>query len=464
VSRGVKILVVDDHAPTVKQVTGLLADEGYRTASAYDVAAAWAALEAPRDPPAMMILDIRMPGESGLDLLAKLPRPLPLPVVVLSGEASIADTVHALKLGATDFVEKPPSPERLLTAIKNALALRALDEERARLTEELAQPGHLVGVSPAMEQLRRVIARVGPSESIVLITGETGTGKERVARALHKASGRAGRFVAVNCAAIPSSLLESELFGYERGAFSGATARRVGRIEQAEGGTLLLDEIGDMPLDLQAKLLRVIEGREVERLGGAEPVPIDVRILASTHRDLEKASLAGQFREDLFFRLAVFPVVVPPLRERSEDIVPLVRAFAADFVGPATAVTITPDAEAMLRAASWRGNVREVRNLVERLALLRPEGDFVIDVAELEGVGLRTARAVAPQRSGELPPLGDRTYRELVDDFERSLLASALARAGGNVAAAARLLKADRGNIYRRLKALGMATGDGDAE
>ena len=457
-----KILVVDDHAPTVKQVTGLLADEGYRTAIAYDAAAAWVALEAPRDPPAMMILDIRMPGESGLDLLAKLPRPLPLPVVVLSGEASIADTVNALKLGATDFVEKPPSAERLLTAIKNALALRALDEERARLTEELAQPGHLVGASSAIEQLRRVIARVGPSDSIVLITGETGTGKERVARALHKASARAGRFVAVNCAAIPSALLESELFGYERGAFSGATARRVGRIEQAQGGTLLLDEIGDMPLDLQAKLLRVIEGREVERLGGGEPVPIDVRILASTHRDLEKASLAGQFREDLFFRLAVFPVVVPPLRERPEDVVPLVRAFAGDFVGASVAVAITPEADALLRAAPWRGNVREVRNLVERLALLRAEGDFVIDAADLEAVGLRQrARSAATPVSTEVA-FGDRTYRELVDDFERSLLTAALAKASGNVAAAARLLKADRGNIYRRLKALGIATGDDD--
>ena len=394
-----KILVVDDHLPTAKQVAGLLGDEGYRTEIARNAAEAFAALEAPRDPPAMMVLDIRMPGESGLELLARLPRPLPVPVVVLSGEASIADTVSALKLGATDFVEKPPSPERLLTAIRNALELRALDDERVRLTEELAQPGHLVGQSAAMEQLRRVIARVGASDAIVLITGETGTGKERVARALHKASARAGRYVAVNCAAIPEQLLESELFGYEKGAFSGATSRRLGRIEQAQRGTLLLDEIGDMPLALQAKLLRVIEEREVERLGGAEPVPVDVRVLASTHRDLDKSVRAGKFREDLYYRLNVFPLLVPPLRERSDDVVPLLRAFAADFAGPHVPVTVTPEAEAVLRAAPWRGNVRELRNLVERLTLLRADGPFVIGVHELAGVGIVSAGGASPARA-----------------------------------------------------------------
>ena len=467
-TRGAKILVVDDHLPSARQVAGLLGDEGYRTVIAKDAAEAWRLLDEPRDPPAMMVLDIRMPGESGLELLARLPRPLPFPVVMLSGEASIADTVAALKLGATDFVEKPPSPERLLTAIRNALVLRALDEERARLTEELAEPGHLVGQSAAMEQLRRIIARIGPSEASVLITGETGTGKERVARALHKASARTGRYVAVNCAAIPAALLECELFGHEKGAFSGATSRRLGRIEQAQGGTLLLDEIGDMPLELQAKLLRVIEEREVERLGGAGPVPVDVRILASTHRDLEAASRAGRSREDLFFRLNVFPLSVPPLRERPDDIGPLVRDFAAEFVGAGVAITVTEAGEALLRAAAWRGNVRELRNLVERLALLRPEGAFVIGQAELEGVGLRAsgvktaASAPVAALSDVAIALGERTYRELIDDHERRVLSAALARVNGNVAAAARLLKADRGNIYRRLKALGLATAAAD--
>src|SRR5205823_5319170 len=294
-----------------------------------------------------------------------LPRPLPAPVVVLSGGATPGEAAQALKLGATDFVEKPPTAERLLTALSNALALRDLEEERERLREELAQPGNLVGESAAIAELRKVIARVGPTDSLILIEGETGTGKERVARALHLASARKGRFVAVNCAAIPAPLLESELFGAEKGAFTGATARRIGRFEQAQRGTLLLDEIGELPLDLQAKLLRVLEEREVSRLGGGAPVAIDVRVVAATHRDLRKAAEEKRFRQDLYYRLAVFPIRIAPLRERSDDIVPLLRAFVADL--------------------------RE-----------------------------------APERSE------------------------------GNVAAAARLLKVDRGNLHRRIKALGV--------
>jgi two-component system, NtrC family, nitrogen regulation response regulator NtrX len=457
-----KILIVDDHAPTLAQLAGLLEDEGYRTQAVASAAEAYAALQEARDPPAMMVLDIRMPGESGLELLARLPRPLPAPVVVLSGEASIADTVQALKLGATDFVEKPPTPERLLTAIQNALALRELDEERARLTEELAQPGHLIGDSAALEQLRRAIARVGPTDASVLITGETGTGKERVARALHRASGRRGRYVAVNCAAIPATLLESELFGHEKGAFTGAVARRIGRIEQAQRGTLLLDEIGDMPLELQAKLLRVLEEREVERLGGVAPVPVDARILASTHRDLEAEVAAGRFREDLFYRLNVFPLAVPPLRARPDDVLPLVRAFAVELVGPNVRVEIDAEAEALLRAAPWRGNVRELRNLVERLALLREGDAFVIAASALRGAGFAggTASSDPGGRAGAAVALGQKTYRELVDDFERAVLTKALEQSSGNVAAAARLLGADRGNLYRRMKALGLVTGE----
>ncbi|RYZ42048.1 MAG: sigma-54-dependent Fis family transcriptional regulator, partial [Myxococcaceae bacterium] len=225
---GPRILLVDDDPGVLRALRGLLGDEGFTTVEARSAAEATRLLEAPDAPPALMLLDLRMPGETGLELLARLPRPLAVPVVVLSGEASPAEAVQALKLGATDFVEKPPSAERLITALRNALALGSLREERERLLDELARPGHLVGDSPAMEALRRLIARVGPSDTAVLITGETGTGKERVAQALHKASGRKGRLVAVNCAAIPATLLESELFGHERGAFSGAVARRTG--------------------------------------------------------------------------------------------------------------------------------------------------------------------------------------------------------------------------------------------
>jgi transcriptional regulator with GAF, ATPase, and Fis domain len=281
----------------------------------------------------------------------------------------------------------------------------------------------------------------------VLITGETGTGKERVARALHLASGRKGRLVAVNCAAIPATLLESELFGHEKGAFSGALARRAGRIEQAHGGTLFLDELGDMPLELQAKLLRVLETKEVERLGGSVPVPVDVRILAATHQDLARAVKEGRFRQDLFFRLNVLPLHVPPLRERPEDLLPLARAFAAELAGPHVPLELAPGAEAALRAYAWPGNVRELRNLIERLNLLRGDGPLVLGPEAVAG----PLAPAAPAR----PRLGDRSYREHVEDFERELIRAAL-QEGGSIAGAARLLQVDRGNLYRRIKALGL--------
>jgi two-component system nitrogen regulation response regulator NtrX len=453
---GHRILLVDDDRSVLDGVSGLLRDEGYRTLEADTVAAARRHLADDRNPPELVLLDIRMPAESGLDLLRSLPQPLPIPVVVLSGEASISDTVAALKLGATDFVEKPPSPERLLTAVRNALALAGLAEEREGLLRALAAPGQLVGASEAMETLRRLVARAGPSATTVLITGETGTGKERVAQALHLASGRRGRFVAVNCAAIPAALLESELFGYERGAFSGANARHAGRIEQAQGGTLLLDEVGDMPLELQAKLLRVIEAREVERLGGTGPIAVDIRLLASTHRDLQAATQEGRFREDLYYRLNVFPIVVPPLRERPDDVSPLARAFAADLLGPQVPVRLTPEGEAALRAYAWPGNVRELRNIVERLSLLRPEeGVFLIDAAAAAQLGPGLPRS-APAPSAAAPPLGARPLREMLEEYERSVLEAALEQAQGNVASAARLLHLDRGNLHRRLRALGV--------
>ncbi|RKG62255.1 sigma-54-dependent Fis family transcriptional regulator [Corallococcus sp. AB011P] len=444
---GARILIVDDDPGVLRAVRGLLQDGGFTPVEARSTAEAARLLEAPDAPPALMLLDLRMPGETGLELLARLPKPLPVPVVVLSGEASPSEAVQALKLGATDFVEKPPSPERLLTALHNALALGALREERERLLDALAQPGNLVGESPAMESLRQLIARVGPSDTAVLITGETGTGKERVAQALHKASGRKGRLVAVNCAAIPSTLLESELFGHERGAFSGAVARRAGRFEQAQGGTLFLDELGDMPLELQAKLLRVLETRQVERLGGTLPVPVDVRILAATHQDLGRAVKEGRFRQDLFFRLNVLPLHLPPLRERPEDLLPLARVFAAELAGPKTPLMLAPGAEAALRAYPWPGNVRELRNVIERLNLLRGDGPLELGP---DAVAAPTGTAPAPRTT-----LGDKSYREHVEDFERDLIRAAL-REGESIAGAARILQVDRGNLYRRIKALGL--------
>jgi two-component system nitrogen regulation response regulator NtrX len=466
-----RILVVDDDAAILRGVGGMLRDEGFDVVEARDVAEAERRLHERSAPPDLMLLDLRMPGETGLAYLERLPHPLPVPVVVLSGEASPTDAVTALRLGAADFVEKPPSPERLLTSIRNTLRLARLSEEHEELRQSLASPGNLVGDSPALADVRTLIGRVGPTEAVVLIQGETGVGKERVARALHLASGRRGRFVAINCAAIPGSLLESELFGHERGAFTGANVRRLGRFEQAEGGTLLLDEIGDMPLELQAKLLRVLEEREVERLGGAGPVPIDVRVLASTHRDLRQAVAEGKFRQDLYFRLAVFPLRVPPLRDRRSDLAPLVRAFAAELAGSDVAVTITPEGEAALAGHPWPGNVRELRNFVERLVLLRGRGPLLVDGAATTVLAFGdplppgpdpAATPAAEATPGSIAGLGEKGYRTLVDDFERALIRAALERTERNVAAAARLLKADRGNLYRRIQALGIAVADGD--
>ena len=444
-----RVLLVDDDPAVLRGVSGLLRDEGFATETAATAAQAYAALL--RDPPDAVVLDLGLPGETGLALLARLPRPLPAPVIVLSGGATPGEAAQALKLGATDFVEKPPTAERLLTALQNALALRDLADERQRLREELAQPGNLIGESAAMAELRRLVARAGPSDSVVLVEGETGTGKERVARALHLASGRKGRFVAVNCAAIPSQLLESELFGAEKGAFTGATARRLGRFEQAEGGTLLLDEMGELPLELQAKLLRVLEQREVERLGGTAPVRIDVRVVAATQRDLRKAVAEGRFREDLYYRLAVFPIQVPPLRQRPEDVVPLARAFAAELRDPSGELRLTAEGERALRGHAWPGNVRELRNFVERLHLLRDAGPLVVDEEAARLLG----PVAGPARAG-IDGLGTLSYRELCDEAERGILKEALARCGGNVAAAARLLQVDRGNLHRRIKALGI--------
>ncbi|HZN95799.1 MAG TPA: sigma 54-interacting transcriptional regulator, partial [Myxococcales bacterium] len=253
---------------------------------------------------------------------------------------------------------------------------------------------------------------------------------------------------------------ESELFGHERGAFSGATARHLGRFEQAQGGTLLLDEIGDMPLELQSKLLRVLEAREVERLGGTAPVKLDVRVLAATHQDLQARVKDGRFRQDLYFRLSVFPLRVPPLRDRSEDVLPLARAFAAELRGPGAVLEVDGAAKAALERHAWPGNVRELRNFVERVSLLRREGPLRIGEAE---VRLLDAAAPAPAEAevaAPAPALGDRSYRELVEDFERTLLKAALARCEGNVAAAARLLKVDRGNLFRRIRALGLQGND----
>jgi two-component system nitrogen regulation response regulator NtrX len=374
---------------------------------------------------------------------------------MMSGRAGLADAVKATRLGAVNFLEKPLTPEGVLLAIASALELRMARRERTALRADLGLIGEMVGDSPAMRELRTMIERVAPSDARVMITGESGTGKELVAAAIHAQSPRRERpFVRVNCAAIPRDLVESEMFGHERGAFTGATERRLGRFELAHTGTLLLDEVGDLGAEAQAKLLRAIEAKEIERVGGGKPIKVDVRILAATNHDLERAVKDGRFREDLYFRLNVIPVAVLPLRERPGDIPALVRHFASlqRRKSGQVAPIWSDDAIRALSRHRWPGNIRELANIVERLSILhagRPIGEAEV-------------AAVLPAGDGvSAPPLPDLVQAELtlsdtLDEYERLLIERALSAANGVVAEAARRLRTDRPNLYRRMKRLGI--------
>jgi two-component system nitrogen regulation response regulator NtrX len=450
-----RVLLVDDEANIRKMVGALLQAEGFETAEAPNGTAALAAVE-DRAPDAIL-LDLMMPpGPDGLATLEQLKQRAPdVPVVMMSGKATLADAVRATKLGAFQFLEKPLTPEGLLVAVRSAVELSRARAENRRLHEALGHADPLVGVSKAMDELRALIARIAPTDARVLITGESGTGKELVASAIHRQSARAAKpFVCVNSAAIPKDLVESEMFGHEKGAFTGATERRLGRFELADGGTLFLDEVGDLGLDAQAKLLRVLETGVIERLGGEKPVTVDVRVIAATNHDLGRATRDSRFREDLLFRLNVIPVQIPPLRERTEDVPPLVRHFLerhASRLGR----PLSTDAGALqlLTTYRWPGNVRELANLVERLTILaagdRITADDVTQVLSWDGGAAPTARAADPGT-------GDGPLTDSLDNYERQLIARALSAAQGNVADAARRLSTDRANLYRRMRRLGL--------
>jgi two-component system nitrogen regulation response regulator NtrX len=412
--------------------------------------------------PDVILLDLMMPGElDGLGTLARLREAVPdVPVVMMSGRAGLSDAVKATKLGAYNFLEKPLSPESVLLALNAALELRQARREARSLREDLGLHLEMVGASAGIARVKELVGRVAASDSRVLITGESGTGKELVAAAIHTQSARRDRpFIRVNCAAIPKDLVESEMFGHEKGAFTGATDRRIGRFELAHTGTLFLDEVGDLGADAQAKLLRAIEAGEIERVGGGKPVRIDVRILAATNKDLSKAVAEGVFREDLFFRLNVIPVPLPPLRERPGDIPALVQHFVALFrmrSGMPAARWADEAIQAMLQYR-WPGNVRELANIVERLSILHAGGE----------IGLDQVRAVIPVRAAEphkpqsFPDPGslDQSLSDTLDEYERILISRAVSVASGNIAEAARRLKTDRPNLYRRMKRLGIPVG-----
>ncbi|HET9316342.1 MAG TPA: sigma-54 dependent transcriptional regulator [Vicinamibacteria bacterium] len=449
------ILIVDDEAGVRSSLQGILGDEGYAAEAVDSGEAALRALENRRFD--LLLLDVWLPGMDGLETLARV-RTLDadVPVVVISGHGTIETAVKAVRMGAQDFVEKPLSLEKTLLAVKNALRQKRLEAENRVLKEKVEHRFRMVGESPALSSLRDDVARAAPSNGRVMIFGENGTGKELVARSIHDHSLRAqGPFVEVNCAAIPEELIESELFGHTRGAFTGALTAKKGKFELADGGTLFLDEVGDMTLKTQAKVLRALQEQRVEPVGGSASVTVDVRVIAATNKDLEEEIRRGTFREDLFFRLNVIPFHVPPLRERSEDVARLARHFMAEISAEYGRRAKEFSAEAMdvLRAHKWPGNVRELRNIVERLLIMTP-GERVeahhLPASLLGGAGVPAA-VTAPVADRDFPSLA-----EAREDFEKRYITRKYRECGGNMSRLAETLQVERSNLYRKMKGYGL--------
>jgi two-component system, NtrC family, nitrogen regulation response regulator NtrX len=401
----------------------------------------------------LILSDVVMPGKSGMELLEDLKKVgVQTPIVLISGQANIEMAVKATRLGALDFLEKPLSTDKLLLTVENALRLSRLEDENRELRHRLGKH-ELVGSGPAMKKLMAQIERVAASETRVCILGETGTGKELVARAIHeKSPRRENAFITLNCAAVPAELIESELFGHEKGSFTGAAGRHLGKFEQAEGGTLFLDEIGDMPLSMQAKLLRVLEEGEVERVGGEKPIKVNVRVIVATHRNLEDLAKKNEFRPDLFHRIYVFPLFLPPLRERPEDFPDLVTHFARQVAAQNgwKEKLFAPDAIAALRKYSWPGNVRELRNIVERLVLLAGE-----DTIGAEEVRLVLPGGEAASSSGNTET-GQGTLLERTEAFEREVLLGEIRRHNFHMTNVARALGLERSHLYKKCQQLGI--------
>ncbi|MCC6559298.1 MAG: sigma-54-dependent Fis family transcriptional regulator [Polyangiaceae bacterium] len=453
------VLVLDDERSILTTLQKALSLEGYTVDVAGGVAVAEEKLA--RRSYDIALFDVALPDGDGVELLQRVRASgSDMPVVIMSGHATIDAAVRATRLGAIDFLEKPLSTDRLLLVLENTLRLFRAEAEAKALRTQAGQLGELIGDSRTMVDLREQIARAAKATATVLVTGERGTGKELVARAIHLASRRArGPLEKMNCAAVPSELIESELFGHEAGAFTGATKQRRGKFERASGGTLFLDEVGDMPLAMQAKLLRVLQEREIERVGGHETIKVDVRVVAATNRDLEAACRDGQFRPDLFDRLNVLPLHLPPLRARREDIPVLARHFLA----LATQANDRPGMKlgeaglAALVAHSYPGNVRELRNLIERLVILTPD-----EAIDADDVRLCLGGQTVAQKGGLFRP--GVPFRVLSEEAERTILEEALAHHGGQMAATARGLGLERSHLYKKCRALGLRGDKGEAE
>jgi len=441
------LLIVDDDVNTLASLSRAFRLEGHEATVCDNAAKALDLAKAQNFD--LIFSDVVMPGKDGLSLLEDLKaQGVTTPVVMMSGQAHIEMAVRATRLGALDFLEKPVSTEKLLLTVENVLRLRRLESENSQLRQQLGKH-EIIWTGETMRKIMAQVERVAASETRVCILGETGTGKELIARTLHERSQRAsGPFVTLNCAAVPAELIESELFGHEKGSFTGASNRHLGKFEQAEHGTIFLDEIGDMPLPMQAKLLRVLEEGEVERIGGDKPIRVDVRVLVATHRSLETLVREGKFRQDLFHRVYVFPLVLPPLRERREDVPVLIGNFAKQVCTQNNwkPIPFTLEAIEALQAYSWPGNVRELRNVVERLMLLATEGE----------VNLDTVRTALPQLSDSHSSIGSGPLVERVQSFEREVIVGELKRSHYHITNAAKALGLERSHLYKKAEQLGI--------
>jgi len=461
------LLIIDDDANTLASVSRAFRLAGHEATVCDSAQRALDLVKSQRFD--LIFSDVVMPGKDGLVLLEEMKAAGVLtPIVMVSGQANIEMAVRATRLGAIDFLEKPLSTDKLLLTVTNVLRLRQLEEENRELRDRLGKHT-LVWSGAAMERLMAQVERVAASETRVCILGETGTGKELVARTLHERSARSDKpFVTLNCAAVPAELIESELFGHEKGAFTGAGARHAGKFEQADGGTLFLDEIGDMPLPMQAKLLRVLEEGEIERVGGEKPIKVDVRVIVATHRNLDELARAGSFRQDLYHRIYVFPLALPPLRERTDDIAQLAEHFAAQVAQQNgwKPKSFAADAITELQRYAWPGNVRELRNVVERLLLLAADDSIDASTVRLAlpatsvGADLRVRPGIdaqgqtprsAPTTSTNAGPLADR-----VEAFERETILAELVRNRHHMTNTAKTLGLERSHLYKKCQQLGI--------
>jgi two-component system nitrogen regulation response regulator NtrX len=458
------ILIVDDEESIRQSLTGALKDEGYRVAVANSGGEALEFLKSER--PDAVLLDIWMPEMDGIETLKRIKTDWPdLIVLMMSGHGNIETAVKATKLGAFDFIEKPLSLERILLSLQNAASVSDLTRENQVLRKQVQKIRALIGNSHAMKQIQEVIRRVAPTTGSVLITGENGTGKELVAHSIHALSPRYNKpFIEVNCAAIPEELIESELFGHEKGAFTGATQLRRGKFDLAHGGTLFLDEIGDMSLKTQAKILRILQEQKFERVGGSQTISVDVRIVAATNKDLKAEIQRNQFREDLYYRLNVIPFLIPPLRERKEDIPVLANHFLKEFTSAygRKERALTQEGLGVLHAYPWPGNVRELKNLIERLVILTSEAEEGVPITaahlldQLKGEILHDF-SPDPNASEVLPGVSPaRNLRDARQEFEKEFILKTLKDLDWNISRAAQVLGIERSYLHRKIKSYGI--------